>query len=151
MALLYTIVLMVIVLKAPKTSDKAPKEKSEKSVEVGYFPILVQFEFSDDFEQIAEAIQRGSATFLRTEYFYIFMFVVLVFILISASPYLEDNADKDDGWRTAINFLIGSTLSALAGYVGMFTAVRSNVRLVSSPHHKFPSRIDTLHYLTLFP
>ncbi|KAG1657100.1 K(+)-stimulated pyrophosphate-energized sodium pump [Nymphon striatum] len=35
---------------------------------------------------------------------------------------------NDLGWKTALSFLIGACTSALAGYIGMFTATKANVR-----------------------
>eukprot|EP00299_Pterocystis_sp_00344_P005701 c17441_g1_i1.p1 GENE.c17441_g1_i1~~c17441_g1_i1.p1 ORF type:complete len:757 (-),score=198.94 c17441_g1_i1:57-2189(-) len=85
--------------------------------------------------EIAALVQQGARAFLTTEYSYIAIFVLLVFVLISLSPYLEKDADLDNGWRTGINFLAGAFLSGLAGWLGMFTAVRSNVRTTAAATH----------------
>jgi len=82
--------------------------------------------------KISKAIADGAAAFLRTEYSYLVVFVIVVAFLISVSPYMQEDSDKDQGWKTAINFMVGSFLSGLAGYVGMFTAVRANVRTTTA-------------------
>jgi H(+)-translocating pyrophosphatase len=82
--------------------------------------------------EISKAIADGANAFLRTEYSYLFVFVVIVAILISLSPYLQEGEDINQGWKTAVNFIVGSFLSGLAGYVGMYTAVRANVRTTAA-------------------
>eukprot|EP00612_Vaucheria_litorea_P007493 CAMPEP_0171471466 /NCGR_PEP_ID=MMETSP0946-20130122/721_1 /TAXON_ID=109269 /ORGANISM="Vaucheria litorea, Strain CCMP2940" /LENGTH=743 /DNA_ID=CAMNT_0012000961 /DNA_START=27 /DNA_END=2258 /DNA_ORIENTATION=+ len=111
-ALLYVLVLLRSVLSHPVKPDDS--EKSARMVE------------------IAGHIQAGAKAFLNTEYLYLSAFVVVVAILIGLSPYLEDDVDKEQGWNTAINFVVGAFLSGLAGYVGMFTAVRANVRTTTA-------------------
>lgn len=67
---------------------------------------------------IARAIKTGSSTYLSRQYSKIALTVIVIF---TALLYLL-------GWKTALGFLIGASLSALAGYVGMSIAVRANVR-----------------------
>ena len=67
---------------------------------------------------IARAIKTGASTYLSRQYSKIALTVIVIF---TALLYLL-------GWKTALGFLIGASLSALAGYVGMSIAVRANVR-----------------------
>ncbi len=67
---------------------------------------------------IARAIKDGASTYLSRQYSKIALTVIVIF---TALLYLL-------GWKTALGFLIGASLSALAGYVGMSIAVRANVR-----------------------
>src|SRR5204863_4185313 len=43
-------------------------------------------------------------------------------------PFLLIGVYDKLGWGTAVGFLIGATLSAAAGFIGMNVAVRSNAR-----------------------
>eukprot|EP00301_Raphidiophrys_heterophryoidea_P003319 c11503_g1_i1.p1 GENE.c11503_g1_i1~~c11503_g1_i1.p1 ORF type:complete len:781 (+),score=174.55 c11503_g1_i1:1-2343(+) len=86
----------------------------------------------DRMNEISDHIKTGAKAFLLMEYQYLFVFVVVVALLIALSPLIEEDADQDQGWKTAINFITGSLLSALAGWVGMFTAVRSNIRTTTA-------------------
>jgi magnesium-transporting ATPase (P-type) len=129
-ALVTMFVLLFSLLASPKKVDNSPK--MEKMVKVrkcgtGQFCAVQILTVFLHF-QIADSIQEGAKAFLAREYMYISLFVILVFVLICASPYLEENADHDKGWKTGVNFLVGSTLSALAGWVGMYTATNANVR-----------------------
>lgn len=67
---------------------------------------------------IATAIKSGASAYLSRQYSKIALTVIVVF---TSLLYLL-------GWKTAVGFLIGASLSALAGYVGMSIAVRANVR-----------------------
>ncbi|HHW73771.1 MAG TPA: sodium-translocating pyrophosphatase [Firmicutes bacterium] len=68
--------------------------------------------------EIAEAIHEGAMTFLRREYSYLIVFVI---VLAAVLAYFI-------GWLTAVCFVIGALFSATAGFVGMNVATRANVR-----------------------
>jgi len=71
-------------------------------------------------KEIALAIQTGAKAFLNRQYRSVAVVAVILFLVIGFIPPL--------GWLTALAFLVGAILSALAGYVGMFVSVRANVR-----------------------
>jgi K(+)-stimulated pyrophosphate-energized sodium pump len=69
-------------------------------------------------KRIAKAIQDGAFAFLNRQYRTIGMVAVVLFVVIWLILGLE----------TALFFLVGSALSASAGYIGMNVSVRANVR-----------------------
>ena len=73
---------------------------------------------TESMQKISAAVQEGAAAFLNREYTYLLVFVVVVAALIAI---LLD-------WQTAVCFVTGAVASAAAGYLGMWTAVRANVR-----------------------
>ena len=68
--------------------------------------------------EIAEQIHLGAMVFIRREYQILGIFVAVLYVLLF----------KFLGWQTALCFLVGAAASATAGYIGMNTATRANVR-----------------------
>ncbi len=69
--------------------------------------------------EIAEQIHLGAMVFMRREYTQLGLFSAAIIVAIIASPL---------GIKTAIAFLVGALTSATAGFIGMFTATKANVR-----------------------
>ena len=82
--------------------------------------LLKQPAGNEKMQEIARAIQEGAAAYLRKQYTTIAVVAILPFFLLGFYNQL--------GWGTAFGFLIGAVFSALAGFIGMNVAVRSNVR-----------------------
>ncbi|OQX51612.1 MAG: sodium-translocating pyrophosphatase [Candidatus Cloacimonas sp. 4484_209] len=74
---------------------------------------------------ISRAIQRGAQTFLKKEYFYVSIVVIVISVIFILSGFYT-NIGID--WRTAISFLLGTIVSALAGYIAMWIGTRANAR-----------------------
>ncbi len=76
-------------------------------------------EGTDRMKEISASISEGANAFLKAEYKVLVIFCSVVFILIGLGI---------GNWITAICFLVGALFSTLAGYLGMFTATKANVR-----------------------
>ncbi|HEX3015015.1 MAG TPA: sodium-translocating pyrophosphatase [Desulfobacteria bacterium] len=69
-------------------------------------------------QELSQAIFEGAMAFLNRQYRTLIPFVVVIFIVLWLSKNIE----------TAISFVSGAVLSAIAGYVGMSIATRANTR-----------------------
>jgi K(+)-stimulated pyrophosphate-energized sodium pump len=76
--------------------------------------------------EIAHEIHLGAMVFLRREYQILGVFVVAVAILLYFLL----------GPGTAAAFLLGAVSSAAAGYIGMYTATKANVRTTVAAHRR---------------
>jgi K(+)-stimulated pyrophosphate-energized sodium pump len=88
------------------------------------FALILWFKMSkaeagnERMQEIAAAIHEGAMAFMKREYTYLAVFVVVLTVVLGfAINYL-----------TAISFVIGAVLSATAGYIGMTVATSANVR-----------------------
>ena len=69
-------------------------------------------------QEISNAVKEGANAYLNRQYKTIAGIATILFVIIGFAI----------NWTTALGFLVGAFLSALAGYVGMFVSVRANAR-----------------------
>jgi len=83
-----------------------------------YFYINKQSSGTDKMQEIAGAIQEGARAFLKVEFKYLAVFVVVVaaVLAIFLDPIM------------AVAYIFGSLCSALAGFLGMTVALKANVK-----------------------
>lgn len=84
--------------------------------------VLQEDDGNETMRTIAAAIQEGASAFLNREYTILAIFLAVVGLIIAV--FLS--------WQTAVCFIAGGLTSALAGYLGMWIAVRANVRTAAA-------------------
>ena len=90
---------------------------------VKYMGIMRQDQGTEKMQHISRMVQEGAAAFLKAEYKWLTVFVIVVAIAIGLS-----SAEQGLGTDTAIAFVAGAAASAIAGYFGMHTATRAALR-----------------------
>jgi len=71
-----------------------------------------------EMQKISEAVQEGAMAFLKREYTYVAGFAAVIALIIALKI----------GMNTAFSYIGGALTSALAGFIGMRTATRANVK-----------------------
>src|SRR4051812_4700024 len=92
-----------------------------------------------EMQEVASTIIEGAMAFLRRQYTTIAIFAVvtavIVGVLLAVIPQSNAGTDVTQGTLgilTAIAFLLGAACSAVSGYIGMYVAVRTNLRPASA-------------------
>ena len=98
------------------------------------FWLMKQPAGNERMREIARAVQEGAAAYLRRQYITVAAVAVVPFLILGFYDKL--------GWGTAFGFLIGATLSAAAGFIGMNVAVRSNVRTAEAARKGLPQALN---------
>ncbi|MFK0289978.1 sodium-translocating pyrophosphatase [Streptomyces sp. NPDC090442] len=101
--------------------------------------VLAAGEGTDSMKKIAAAVQEGANAYLARQLRTLGAFAVVVFFLLMLLP--ADNWSQRAG-RSAF-FLIGAAFSAATGYIGMWLAVRSNVRVAAAAREATPGEDAT--------
>ncbi|MDO8731344.1 MAG: sodium-translocating pyrophosphatase [Actinomycetota bacterium] len=79
-------------------------------------------------QEIAAAIQEGASAFLNRQFKTLAVFAVVVFFVLFLLP-AETTSERIG---RSIFFLVGATFSGTTGYMGMWLAVRGNVRVAAA-------------------
>ena len=76
----------------------------------------------DKVKKIGDQIHAGALAFMKTEYKYLTVFIIVLVIL--SQIFL--------GTETAIAVVVGAACSSLAGFIGMYAATKANVRTATA-------------------
>jgi K(+)-stimulated pyrophosphate-energized sodium pump len=76
-------------------------------------------------KKIGDAIHLGAMVFMRREYSMLAMFALVLLIILYFAL----------GEKTAVSFIVGALASASAGWIGMYTATKANVRTTTAAHN----------------
>ncbi len=103
-----------------------------------------------EMQEIGEIIFQGAKAFLRRQYTTIAVISVVVAVVVGTL--LGIFADKTGiegigafgvAWRTALAFMTGAICSGLAGLIGMYVAVRANLRVASASQRSLTDALTT--------
>ena len=100
--------------------------------------VLKQDDGTPEMRKISDAIQEGAGAFLRRQYRTIFtlsvFLAVLIFVLYAffRSPHPGEPPATTMAFWTTLSFVFGAVCSGIAGLIGMFVAVRANIRTASA-------------------
>ena len=90
-----------------------------------------------EMQEVAATIYEGAVAFIRRQYLTIAILAIITAVLIGVLVAAFETFSETGvvgaqlGIQTAIAFLVGAAASALSGVIGMFVAVKSNVRTAS--------------------
>ncbi len=89
------------------------------------FGLVKRYDEGDEkIKKIADAIHTGAMVFMRREYTMLAMFAGVLLVMLYFAL----------GIDTAIAFLVGALAIATAGWIGMYTATKANVRTTTAAH-----------------
>src|SRR5213083_518192 len=100
--------------------------------------VLRQDNGTPEMRKISDAIQEGAQAFLRRQYRTIGLLSIALGVLIYVlyaffrKPHPGEPAAVTLALTTTLSFLFGAFCSGVAGLVGMYVAVRSNIRTASA-------------------
>ena len=90
--------------------------------------VLAASEGTDRMKEIAGAIQEGASAYLTRQFKTLAIFAVIVFFVLFLLP--AETTNERIG--RSIFFLVGAVFSGTTGYIGMWLAVRGNVRVAAA-------------------
>jgi len=95
--------------------------------------ILARDQGTPGMQDISNRIFEGAIAYLNRQYRTIFLLAIVVSIVIGGLVAIfEETHQTERGVITALSFLFGAALSGLSGFIGMYVAVKSNVRTAAA-------------------
>jgi K(+)-stimulated pyrophosphate-energized sodium pump len=96
--------------------------------------ILKQDAGNERVQDLSEYIQQGARTFMQREFRNLSIFGVVVAVLLYLMP--------ETGLPTTVGFIVGTIASALAGWIGMWIATKSNGRTAHAAQTSFAKALN---------
>ncbi|HEY3686610.1 MAG TPA: sodium-translocating pyrophosphatase [Streptosporangiaceae bacterium] len=100
---------------------------------------------TEKMQNIARAVQEGAAAYLARQFKTLAAFVIVIPLLLLLLP-------VDGGWSERIGrsvfFVVGAVFSAVTGYMGMWLAVRGNVRVAAAAREDGEKRAMRIAFRT---
>ncbi|MFC1964990.1 sodium-translocating pyrophosphatase [Chloroflexota bacterium] len=99
-------------------------------------------------KEIGDIIFQGAWAFLKRQYSTIAMYAIASAIILGAlvgvlgGTEIEEMSAIEIGWRTAAAFLVGALCSGIAGFIGMYIAVKSNVRCAAAAQKSLTEAVN---------
>ncbi|MFI7438518.1 sodium-translocating pyrophosphatase [Nonomuraea indica] len=94
-------------------------------------------------QNIARAVQEGAAAYLTRQFRTLAIFVVVIPLLLLLLP-----GETDVRIGRSIFFVVGAVFSALTGFMGMWLAVRGNVRVAAAARDSGEKRAMRIAFRT---
>jgi K(+)-stimulated pyrophosphate-energized sodium pump len=86
-----------------------------------FFSVKKLPEGNERMQEIAGEIRLGAITFINYEYRVVAVVAAIIVVVLAALI----------SWSSAVAFLVGAVMSAIAGYIGMKIATYANVRVTN--------------------
>ena len=102
--------------------------------------ILMQETGTPKMQEISNAIRQGANAFLKRQYKTIAILSILLAVIILVVYSVLGKSTE--GWIIALSFLFGAFCSALSGFIGMWIAVRSNIRSAAAANKSLNSALQ---------
>lgn len=93
--------------------------------------VLAKDTGTPEMQKISNAIKAGAEAFLRRQNMTILLLSIVLAVLIYVG-YAFVGHDSPLAFRMTVSFVLGALCSGVAGYVGMFVSIRSNIRTASA-------------------
>ncbi|MEI8081216.1 MAG: sodium-translocating pyrophosphatase, partial [Actinomycetes bacterium] len=90
--------------------------------------VLANSQGTEKMQEIAGAVQEGASAYLNRQFKTVSVFAVVVFFVLFLLP-AETTSERIG---RSLFFVVGAVFSAVAGYTGMWLAVRANVRVAAA-------------------
>jgi K(+)-stimulated pyrophosphate-energized sodium pump len=94
-----------------------------------YMLVMKYPDGEDKVKKIGDQIHAGALAFMKTEYKYLTIFILIIVLLawFALGPY------------TAISIIMGAICSSVAGFIGMYAATKANVRTATAAQKDGPA------------
>ncbi len=106
--------------------------------------VLSASEGTEKMKEIAAAVQEGASAYLNRQFKTLAIFAVIVFFVLFILP--ADTTSERVG--RSIFFLVGAVFSGITGYMGMWLAVRGNVRVAAAANDSGEQRAMKIAFRT---